>query len=447
MQTPSLRFRFIVAGVATVALLVLAVDAFVYLSLRELLRATTSEILSTRAQLARELAATLPPDELEDRLEALGVPAAIRPPGEELDPLRGPPGSIPLPEVGGPVAIREEPLPDGGSVVVFVDRGDARQTLRRVLAFEIAASLVGVGLAVLLLIRFSTVILGRLDHVVAMARRIAEGRTGERLRPDRPDTELGRLALAFDEMLEALEGALSEARVAEERSRRFLADAAHQLRTPVAGIRASIEALVHTPSDERRERLLDNLARESARLARLVTSLLRVAQLDRNVVPTLERVDLPTVLESEAARAADLAPSLRVEVRADELPPLPLDADSIAEALANLLDNARRHAQRTIIAELHRCPHEAVIYIRDDGPGVTAQDAEQIFERFVSLDTQGGSGLGLPIARAIVRLHGGELSYEDGSFVLRLPLRSTRDLRVSEQGASDAKAKGNTFPT
>ncbi len=157
-----------------------------------------------------------------------------------------------------------------------------------------------------------------------------------------------------------------------------------------------------------------------------------MAQLDRNVDPTLEPVDLPRVLESEVARAADLAPSLRVDVRADELPPLPLDANSIAEALANLLDNARRHARRTIVAELRRYSREAVIYIRDDGPGVAAQDAEQIFERFVSLDTQGGSGLGLPIARAIARLHGGELSYEDEAFVLRLPLCSIQRSTGSE---------------
>ena len=88
-----------------------------------------------------------------------------------------------------------------------------------------------------------------LDEVAGLARRITAGQRGERLRPDRVDTEIGQTAQALDEMLDELEGAEARARAADERSRRFLADAAHELRTPVAGVHAAAETLLHTRTD------------------------------------------------------------------------------------------------------------------------------------------------------------------------------------------------------
>lgn len=429
MRTPSLRIRLIVGGVVTVAALILALDVFVYLSLREELEENLTEILASRAALTRELAATVDGSELVQRLASAGVPAilttadgrVLRSDPQTIRPQGGPPaGQSTLPR---PLASMEQPLPGGGTVTVFASRAGVASTLRQVLLLEIVGSIVGIALAVIVLSRFSSVILKSLDDVVATARRIATGHTGERLQPDRPETELGRLAAAFDEMLEALERAVQDARDAEARTRRFLADAAHQLRTPVAGIRASIETLAAHPDEAESERLFENVARETARLSRLVGSLLLVAQLDRGeYVAPLEPVDFLEVVRREHTRAVELAPGLSVVLQTEhDVLPIRADESALSEAIANLLDNARRHADSRITIRVFDSDDHLRLEVEDDGPGVADADAEHIFERFVSGASEGGAGLGLPIARAIARQHGGDLVWRNGAFVLTLP--------------------------
>ena len=95
----------------------------------------------------------------------------------------------------------------------------------------------------------------------------------------------------------------------------------------------------------------------------------------------------------------------------------------VSEVLANVLDNARRHASRRIDLVVAAADHTVEIRVVDDGPGLPDPLVERAFERFVSLDGKGGSGLGLPIARGLARAHGGDLTYE-GGFVLRLPVEA-----------------------
>ena len=232
------------------------------------------------------------------------------------------------------------------------------------------------------------------------------------------------LAQTLDSTSERLQVALDEATVAEESSRRFLADAAHQLRTPLTGIRACAELLLRGAPEADRDRLLATMVRETARSAHLITALLRIARLDQGEAPPPGSVDLVAVCRDEVDRLSLLSPDLAVVLEAGEaVPLLLLDMASCHEILSNLGDNARRHAATRVVFRVEVAGGQLVVRVTDDGAGVLAMDAERIFERFVSLDGGSGSGLGLPIARGLARALGGDLRYADG-FCLTLPLLS-----------------------
>lgn len=428
MQTPSLRGRIVLAGVLAGSLVLLGVDVFVWLSLRDRLMDNLAGVLESRAQLVVEIGPGLSPVELDERLTELGVPAVVHPPGgpglpaEPVAPrVRNLPPADPLGPISSSIE-RDVHLPDGTRVTVLASRAGVDATLRQVLILEVIASVAAITLLVALLHHISRRAVGPVDQIVRTARRIADGRTGERLRPDRPETELGRMATAFDEMLDALEDAVDEARDAEARMRIFLAQAAHQLRTPVAALRSCVDALLRIDDVQERDRLLDHLAKESARVSRLVRSLLRLAELDEADVglSTPERLDLDRLVREEARRADAFNADVTVDVEGSGAS-IAGDDGALREALANLLDNAVRHARRRVTVHLRRRRGEGVVRVSDDGPGLPDGAEEEVFERFVSLDGAGGSGLGLPIARAIARRHGGELAYRDGAFVLTLP--------------------------
>jgi len=222
----------------------------------------------------------------------------------------------------------------------------------------------------------------------------------------------------------ALEAALLDAREAEARSRRFLADAAHQLRTPIAGIQAAAENLLRGVEPEDTDLLLADVVRETARAARLITSLLRMARLDQGEPITMAPCDLVALCADEVDRTWSFAPNLDFVLRAEGLPSgePELDAAALREVLANLLDNARRYADDKIEVLIAPLTDGVGIRVVDDGPGVLTGMEERVFERFVSIGNPAGSGLGLPIGRELARRHGGDLTYSDGSFLLRLPV-------------------------
>ena len=231
------------------------------------------------------------------------------------------------------------------------------------------------------------------------------------------------LASTLDSTLVALETALEEARASEASTRRLLSDAAHQLRTPMAGIRACAETLLRGPAPSERDRLLADIVRETSRASRLMTGLLKMARLDQGAELHPAACAVDELCCDEVDRTRILAPDLDITVQTDDLHQRPrLDADAVREMVANLLDNARRHAQRCITVSLGGRDAAIEVRVADDGPGLAPGTEEQVFERFVSLDNRGGSGLGLPIARALARAHGGDLSYEAPAFVLRLPI-------------------------
>jgi signal transduction histidine kinase len=252
--------------------------------------------------------------------------------------------------------------------------------------------------------------------MTGLARAIAGGRRGGRLRPSKPDTELGRAATAFDEMLDALEGAERAARTSEERTRRFVADAAHELRTPIAGVRAAAEAVVAETDPARRERLAVLLVRESERASHLVDDLLELARIDAGLTLRSEPVDLHALASAALERVRLVAPGVAVELTGERVW-VSGDADRLTQILANLTDNARRAMDGTgTLAVTVTRAGPARVLVTDTGPGVAPADRERIFDRLVRLDdsrdrgsSAGGAGLGLAIARGIARAHGGDL--------------------------------------
>lgn len=279
-------------------------------------------------------------------------------------------------------------------------------------------------LAALLLLRASAVALRPLDDVVDAAQRIANGELGVRLRPERTSTEVGRIGAAFDEVTDALEAALDEARVSSELNQTFLADAAHQLRSPITAMRAAVEVLAMGLDQEGQERATAIFVSQSARAGELLTALLRMAKLDLGESPQRVPADLEAICRSEVQRASQLSPQLEIELHSDAGPasPIELDPASMREVFTNLMDNARRHAVRRIDVRIVVVGDDIELEVHDDGTGMDADTAQRAFGRFVSFDSCGGTGLGLPIARAIVEAHGGTLLYEDQRFVIRLPV-------------------------
>ncbi|MFJ4499252.1 sensor histidine kinase [Streptomyces sp. NPDC088864] len=239
--------------------------------------------------------------------------------------------------------------------------------------------------------------------------------------PDSRD-EVARLARTTNETLTALEASV-------ERQRRFVADASHELRSPIASLRTQLEVGAAHPE------LLDvpGAVADTVRLQALAADLLLLARLDAGERPGLAGLDLGELVREEVAqRAGDRVP-VAVAVRDGGLE-VAASRGQLARVLGNLLDNAERHAVRSVTVEVGRAGGGVVVAVEDDGAGVPEAERERVFERFVRLDDarardDGGAGLGLAIARDVAVRHGGRLTVTDAPgggarFALWLPSRS-----------------------
>ncbi len=442
LNTVSIRLR-VTAGVilvlaAVLILLGISVDAvFVRQSNRGL-----DALLAGRVQLARQLArAGTGPQQIVLRVGAGGVIAHLR--------LRnGAEFGGPIP-VGDQVRVTTTSLTPAGrlsdaELTLAVDGSQvlgAQTTLRRILVVSgllaLAVSAVLVAVAVRLALR-------PLDAMAGLAKTIAAGDRGHRLAPTRTDTEIGQTAEAFDEMLDELEGAESRARQAEERTRSFLADAAHELRTPIAGVQAAAETLLHHGDQlglDQRQRLEALVVREAQRAGSLVSDLLAVARLDAGADLDLSLVSINGLIRAEADRVRLVQPAAMITQSGPDVD-AEVDPAKITSVLRNLVDNALRAAGPTGSIHLVTQPagHRVLVEVWDNGPGVPPADRERIFERLVRLDhgrsaDAGGSGLGLAIARGYARAHGGDLTCDDPRgpgtvFRLTLPTHGTEPRNV-----------------
>jgi two-component system, OmpR family, sensor kinase len=339
-----------------------------------------------------------------------------------------------VPTAAWPTGPGPDDTGSGGAIATLsASRVSVDQAVRQLLVIEIAVALAAVAIAALLLLKGLRSALQPLAHVGAVAARIAEGAHDERLRPDRPDTELGRMAAAFDHMVDELEASIARAQRSESAMRRFLADASHELRTPIAALQATAETLLREqPGRPDRDALEARVAGDAARLGRLVADLLDLARLEANEPLARRPVDLGAVATRAAAEATGLRPGPTVTIEAEDEALVLGDADALTRAVRNLVDNAIAAAGRAghVRIAVRREGDDLTTTVQDDGPGVPAAERERIFEGFVRLEPvrAPGAGLGLAIARRVAREHGGDLTCEagpGGRFVLRLPADRT----------------------
>ncbi|MET8974261.1 HAMP domain-containing sensor histidine kinase [Streptomyces sp. NPDC004539] len=232
--------------------------------------------------------------------------------------------------------------------------------------------------------------------------------------------EVARLARTTNETLAALQASV-------DRQRRFVADASHELRSPIASLRTQLEVAAAHP-----ELLdLDGAVEDTVRLQHLAADLLLLARLDAGETPPHTPVDLAALATETTAprKGTRLKTEPGVEVTGSR--------SQLSRVLANLLDNAARHTRTEVSVTVRRDGTDAVLTVADDGPGVPPGDRERVFERFVRLDDarsrdDGGAGLGLAIARDIAVRHGGSLEVGEAAtggalFELRLPVRDLAD--------------------
>ncbi|MET7987689.1 HAMP domain-containing sensor histidine kinase [Streptomyces sp. NPDC005281] len=228
----------------------------------------------------------------------------------------------------------------------------------------------------------------------------------------RGDDEIARLADTMNAMLERLEAAGT-------RQRQFIADASHELRSPLAVLRTQLEVALTHPDPEVRDTLVAGALQDTERLQALSTDLLLLARLDATGQSRPdEPVDLTELVRATVAvRSTDPHP---VTLHAPDNLTVPGNALWIGRLLTNLLDNAQRHARHAVTVRLSADPEtaDAVLDVTNDGPAIAAADQEKIFERFARLDDarsrdDGGTGLGLPIALDIAALHGGTITVID----------------------------------
>ena len=343
-------------------------------------------------------------------------------------------------------------LSDGSTITLTTDSRSVGETLVQLRWVMIGASVAFLLIAAIGLALVVRATLRPLDRMTGVARSIAHGDRGRRLRPARRDTEIGRVAVAFDEMLDGVEGAERAALDAETRVRAFVSDAAHELRTPVAGMRAAADTLVRSPGTaDERERLATHVVREAERASRLIDDMLLMARVDQGISLDVAPVDLGASLLADVERQRLRRPSLDLRVLLPDGPVVvAADAGRVSQIVGNLVDNAARatggSGRVTIWLDASRTDEVAVL-VSDDGPGVPERDRERVFDRLVRLDEarrsgDGGAGLGLPIARGLARAHGGDLVCEPPGvgrpgavFRLTLPV-AVRAVRAGSEAAA-----------
>jgi two-component system OmpR family sensor kinase len=332
---------------------------------------------------------------------------------------------------------------NGDQLVVAIAIGDTTSTLHTLFLIELAVTAGALVLAMAggwWLVRLG---LRPLEDVERTADSIAAGNLDQRVPGADDTTEVGRLARALNVMLERIEAAFSARVASEERLkesdrhlRQFVADASHELRTPIAAVSAYAELFERGAADHADDlpRVFTGIRSETARMERLVNDLLTLARFDEGLPIQIVPTEL-VGLGAEAVRTAStVGPQWPVVFTASHPVEVMGDPTRLRQVIDNLLANVRAHTPEGTSATV-RVDQEGTmgeIVVKDAGPGMPSEEAARVFERFYRVDASrarnhGGSGLGLSIVAAIVAAHGGTVSAKsapgDGMTVtVRLPV-------------------------
>ena len=309
-------------------------------------------------------------------------------------------------------------LPKNGRLVMAIPLSDVNSTLNRLAVLELL-----VGLAVLaatavlayLLVRRELAPLGRIEQTAAA---IAAGDLSQRVEEGDPATEMGSLAVSLNEMLAQIERAFEERRRSESRLRQFVADASHELKTPLTSVRGFAE-LFRRGAAERPDDLalaMSRIEAEAERMGVLVDDLLTLARLDQGRPMARDRVDVAAMIGELVEDHRLLHPEWPAEAELAAGAEVVGDRLRLRQAFANMLANARSHTPpgTEIQARVTRDGEGVAVSIADEGPGIPPEVLESVFERFVRADpsrarSSGGTGLGLAIVEGIVQAHGGRV--------------------------------------
>jgi two-component system, OmpR family, sensor kinase len=309
-----------------------------------------------------------------------------------------------------------------GVIVVAAPLADEDAALSRLLllsALVIAGILVVLGLVAWVVVRVGLLPLDRIGHTAGA---IAGGDLSHRVEATDPRTEVGRLGIAFNAMLDRLERAFGQRQESEDRLRRFLADASHELRTPLASIRgyAELFRMGAARSDEDVAKAMRRIEDEAARMGVLVEDLLALARLDEEREPVRRRVDVAELARDAVDDARATAPDRPFDLAAEPGADVLADPHQLRQVLANLLRNAIVHtpAGTPVEVTVARDGDDVRVDVRDRGPGLPTADADALFDRFWRAEGgrergKAGAGLGLAIVAGIVDAHHGRVFAED----------------------------------
>jgi two-component system OmpR family sensor kinase len=335
---------------------------------------------------------------------------------------------------------------DSGITLVAVPLTEVKQTLDRLLVVEglvIAGVLVALGLAAFFVVRLG---LRPLSRIEVTAGEIAGGELSRRVSPATTKTEVGRLGLALNAMLDRLERAFAERQASEDRLRQFLADASHELRTPLASIRGYAELFRMGASSDTAgtELAMKRIEDEAKRMGVLVEDLLTLARLDEAPEFRRQPVDVSTLAHDAVHDARVTAPEREITLDSPGPALILGDPHQLRQVLANLLRNAIVHtpAGTSIEVSVAQDDGAVTLTVRDHGPGLPDASREKLFGRFWRAEGgrergKAGAGLGLAIAREVVEAHHGQITAEDApgggaAFVVHLPRRADTPAAVSE---------------
>jgi two-component system OmpR family sensor kinase len=320
-------------------------------------------------------------------------------------------------------------LRGGGITIVAAPLGEINQRLNRLLLVE------SLGVVAWAVVRVGLLPLDRMGHTAGA---IAGGDLSHRVESTDPRTEVGRLGIALNAMLDRLERAFSQRQASENRLRRFLADASHELRTPLASIRgyAELFRMGATRDPDEVDKAMRRIEDEAARMGVLVEDLLTLARLDEIAEAPHRAVDLAALAEDAVSDARATAPDREIALAADRGTTVLGDAHQLRQVLGNLVRNALVHtpAGTGIEVAVANSDGRVRLEVRDHGPGLPTADADALFERFWRAEGgrergRAGAGLGLAIVAAIVDAHGGEVGAtnapEGGAvFSVKLPVHA-----------------------
>jgi two-component system OmpR family sensor kinase len=364
------------------------------------------------------------------------APSPPKLPAEIVLPAKTQPGSpdrvrfFTVPAVSGGGEYRVRASIDPGStemLIIATSLSGVDGTLHRLLVIELVVTLVVLGALMLLGLWIVRLGLRPLEEIGKTADTITAGDLSHRVERAESRTEVGRLGLALNTMLDRIE-------TSDQRLRRFVADASHELRTPIAAVRAYAalfgRGAASRPDDL--ERVMNGIGLASERMSDLVEDLLLLARLDEHRPLEREPVRLDELAAEavETARAVD--PAYPIELDLEPVSALG-DRMRLRQVLDNLLGNVRSHTPAGTPARVRVFEDgaDAVIEVADDGPGMDADAADRAFERFYRADTSrvretGGVGLGLSIVAAVTEAHGGSVAVETAlgqgtAFRVRLP--------------------------